>query len=73
MTRPEFVGPLRHGAALIGRNGTKLHPVTEIVHIRDDGSEIKILTFHCSCTGTANGRAHNTAQVFWNHHHNCRT
>lgn len=60
----QFVGPLRRGVARIGRSGTKLHPVIERVYT-GAGGERKFVDFCCTCTGTCNGRAHNTAQVFF--------
>jgi len=63
----EFVGPLRQGVARIGRSGTKLHPVVDMVWSVGNGNFVKSLHFHCSCTGTNNGRAHNTAQIYWGH------
>ena len=60
-----FIGPIRRGVARIGRSGTKLHPVSEQMLQRAGGEYIKYLNFSCCCTGTANGRAHNNAQVFW--------
>lgn len=69
----EFDARVASGAIVLGAvqiaHGGKLHPAMKVM---DDVRHPGVLRIRCSCTGTANGSAHNRATWYAGKEANCK-